>query len=218
MEGQFGKDAKSIYAQREKRRKFVEIMAWIIMISAGAAVLVAFVLLLKAHTAQAAEQMTICRKVKCEKLEDKQMVCVFKGQNNTIESMFFKRGEFIPNSIFANTIQMPVETGQYRKLSRRYGRAEMTKRFQKDTEYAEYDLDGDEFTDEELAREIRQAEHEMRKLRLARMATASLGAMGAFTVAMFFVPVERVSALADISNLFYISGAGIVAYMGTTAW
>ena len=99
----------------------------------------------------------------------------------------------------------------------------MTKRFQKDTEYAGYDLDGDgEITDAELAhaKEIRQAEHEMRKLRAQRrMATASLGAMGAFTVAMFFVPVERVSALADISNLFYISGAGIVgAYMGTTAW
>jgi hypothetical protein len=43
--------------------------------------------------------------------------------------------------------------------------------------------------------------------------------MGAFTTAMFFVEIERVEALADISNLFYISGAGIVgAYMGTTAW
>ena len=43
--------------------------------------------------------------------------------------------------------------------------------------------------------------------------------MGTFTAAMFFIPLERVQALADISNLFYISGAGIVgAYMGTTAW
>ena len=99
----------------------------------------------------------------------------------------------------------------------------MTKRFQKDTSYAQYDLDGDgEITDEELAhaKEIRQAEHEMRKLRAQRrMATASLAAMGAFTAAMFFVEIDRVEALADISNLFYISGAGIVgAYMGTTAW
>tara|TARA_R100001015_G_C4632040_1_gene195105 strand:- start:2844 stop:3521 length:678 start_codon:yes stop_codon:yes gene_type:complete len=98
MEGQIRKRRQdAIYAQREKRRKFVEIMAWIILISIGIAVLTAFVLLLKAHTAQAAEQMTVCRKVKCEKLEDKQMVCVFKGQNNTIESMFFSYGEFIPN-------------------------------------------------------------------------------------------------------------------------
>ena len=79
-----------------------------------------------------------------------------------------------------------------------------------------------EITDEELAhaKEIRQAEHEMRKLRAQRrMATASLAAMGAFTAAMFFVEIERVEALSDISNLFYISGAGIVgAYMGATAW
>jgi len=97
MEGQIRKRRQdAIYAQREKRRKFVEIMAWIIMIGAGVAVLTAFVLLLKAHTAQA-EQMTTCRKVKCEKLENKQMVCVFRGQNNTIESQFFEYGEFIPS-------------------------------------------------------------------------------------------------------------------------
>jgi hypothetical protein len=36
---------------------------------------------------------------------------------------------------------------------------------------------------------------------------------------MFVLPLERIAALADISNLFYISGAGIVgAYMGTTAY
>jgi len=36
---------------------------------------------------------------------------------------------------------------------------------------------------------------------------------------MFFVDIERVKALADISNLFYISGAGIVgAYMGASAF
>ena len=99
----------------------------------------------------------------------------------------------------------------------------MTKKFEKDTEYAQYDLDGDgEITDEELAhaKEIRQAEHELRKLRAQRrMATATLVGMGAFTAAMFFVSVERVQALADLSNLFYISGAGIVgAFFGSSAW
>lgn len=86
---------ETLYAQRERRRKFVEIIAWVFLIAVGVAVLTAFVLLLKAHTANA-DQMTICRKVKCEKLENKQLVCIFKGQNNTIESMFFKAGEFIP--------------------------------------------------------------------------------------------------------------------------
>ena len=97
------------------------------------------------------------------------------------------------------------------------------KKFEKGTSYAQYDLDGDgEITDAELAhaKEIRQAEHEMRKLRAQRrMATATLVAMGAFTLAMFFVELERVEALSDISNLFYISGAGLVgAYMGVSAW
>ena len=50
-----------------------------------------------------------------------------------------------------------------------------------------------------------------------RMARFTIAAMGAFTLAMFFIPLERVEALADISNLFYISGAGIVgAFMGFT--
>ena len=87
---------ETLYKQREKRRKFIEILAWIILVTVGAAVLLAFVLLLKAHTAKA-EMMTTCRKVKCERLENKQLVCIFKGQNNTIESMFFKSGEFLPS-------------------------------------------------------------------------------------------------------------------------
>lgn len=97
------------------------------------------------------------------------------------------------------------------------------KKLQKDSDYNEYDLDGDGVvTDEELehAKEMKETERDLRKsLAQLRMARFTLLAMGAFTLAMFFVPVERVEALADISNLFYISGAGIVgAYMGTTAW
>jgi len=54
-----------------------------------------------------------------------------------------------------------------------------------------------------------------RQLAQLRMARYTLMAMGAFTLSMFFIPVERVNALSDISNLFYLSGAGIVgAYMG----
>jgi len=96
MEGQIRKRRQeTLYRQRERRRKFVEIVAWIVCISAGIAVLTGFVLLLKSHSAQA-EQMTICRKVKCERLENKQLVCVYRGQNNTIESQFFNSMEFIP--------------------------------------------------------------------------------------------------------------------------
>ena len=99
----------------------------------------------------------------------------------------------------------------------------MKKSLQNDSKYNEYDQDGDGIvSDEELAhmKEIKETETALRKnLAQLRMARYTLISMGAFTLAMFFVDIERVKALADISNLFYISGAGIVgAYMGTTAW
>ena len=97
------------------------------------------------------------------------------------------------------------------------------KQLQKKSKYAEYDIDGDGIvSDEELSsmKEIKDTETKARKnLAQLRMARYTLIGMGVFTVAMFFVPLERVEALADISNLFYISGAGIVGtYMGTTAY
>jgi hypothetical protein len=97
MEGQIRKRRKeTLYKQRERRRKFVEVVAWIIVVGAGFAALTAFVLLLKSHTASA-EQMVTCRKVKCEKLDNRELVCIFKGANNTIESQFFEYLEFVPN-------------------------------------------------------------------------------------------------------------------------
>ena len=97
------------------------------------------------------------------------------------------------------------------------------KQLQKKSKYAEYDIDGDGVvSDDELShiKEIKETETKLRKnLAQLRMARYTLIGMGVFTVAMFFVPLERVEALADISNLFYISGAGIVGtYMGTTAY
>ena len=71
-----------------------------------------------------------------------------------------------------------------------------------------------------IATSIKETEQVLRKqLAQLRIARATLIAMGLFTVAMFFVDIERLKALADISNLFYISGAGIVgAYMGASAF
>ena len=99
----------------------------------------------------------------------------------------------------------------------------MKKTLQKNSKYNEYDLDGDGIvTDSELenAKAIKATEDELRKhLAQLRMARWTLIAMGVFTFAMFLIDLERVKALSDISNLFYLSGAGIVgAYMGTTAW
>ena len=97
------------------------------------------------------------------------------------------------------------------------------KTLQKSSKYAQYDIDNDGVvSDEEFEHmaEIKRLEHDLRKQRAQRrMATASLVAMASFTVAMFLVDLERVKALSDISNLFYITGGGIVAaYMGASAF
>ena len=96
------------------------------------------------------------------------------------------------------------------------------KKLQRQSIYDEYDDDGDGIvSDEELSHvaDIKKLEHELRKQRAQRrMATARQVAMAAFTAAMFFVDLERVKALADISNLFYLTGGGIVSvYMGASA-
>ncbi len=97
MEGQIRKRRKeTLYRQRERRRKFVEIVAWILFSGIGVAALLTFILLLKAHSASA-DQMVTRRKGKCEKLENREMICVFRGANNTIESQFFQYLEFVPN-------------------------------------------------------------------------------------------------------------------------
>jgi len=93
------------------------------------------------------------------------------------------------------------------------------KKLQPESIYNEYDEDGDGIvSDSELAhiKQIKETETALRKhLAQLRMARYTLIGMGIFTVSMFFIPLERVEALSDLSNLFYISGAGIVgAYMG----
>ena len=96
------------------------------------------------------------------------------------------------------------------------------KKLQDKSKYASYDINKDRIvSDDEFEHmaEIKRLEHDLRKQRAQRrMATASLVAMATFTAAMFFVDLDRVKALADISNLFYITGGGIdAAYMGASA-
>ena len=99
------------------------------------------------------------------------------------------------------------------------------KNLEKNSKFNEYDEDGDGIvSDAELAhlKEIKETESTLLKeLEQIRMARYTLIGMGVFTAAMFlpWVPLDRVEALSDVSNLFYISGAGIVgAYMGASAW
>ena len=99
----------------------------------------------------------------------------------------------------------------------------MQKKLQKKSKYSGWDLNQDgEISDEEIsaAKEIRETETKLRKnLAQLRKARYTVIGMGVFTVPCFFIPLDRLEAMSDISNLFYISGAGIVGtYMGTTAW
>lgn len=100
------------------------------------------------------------------------------------------------------------------------------KKLQQDSEYNEYDMDGDGIvTDEELAhmKEIKETEMAERKqLAQRRMAWVSIVAMISFTVVLIIpglIPESRLGLLADLSALFYIAMAGIVgAYMGMSAY
>ena len=99
------------------------------------------------------------------------------------------------------------------------------KNLEKNSRFNEYDEDGDGVvSDKELEhlKEIKETESTLRKeLAQLRMARYTLIAMGVFTAAMFlpWVPLDRVEALSYVSNLFYISGEGIVgADMGPSAW
>ena len=97
MEGQIRKRRKeTLYRQRERRRKFVEVVAWIIVAGAGMAVLTAFVMLLKAHTAKAADpEHVTCRLVGCTVIEDTR-ICVYRGTNFTQDVIYLRLDEWFP--------------------------------------------------------------------------------------------------------------------------
>ncbi len=121
MEGQIRKRRKeTLYRQRERRRKFVEIVAWILVAGVGLSALTAFILLLKAHTAQAqaANDLTVCRLTKCMKIEDDGTVaCVYKGAYNTQELLVFAPREFRPREFLCQwQIDQPLPPNIYDAL------------------------------------------------------------------------------------------------------
>ena len=87
---------ETLYRQRERRRKFVEIVAWTIMIGAGLAVLTAFVLLLKSHSARAGDpEYVTCRLVGCDVIGEER-VCIYRGPNFTQDVLHLQKGEWYP--------------------------------------------------------------------------------------------------------------------------
>ena len=99
------------------------------------------------------------------------------------------------------------------------------KKLQKDSVYSEYDEDGDGIvSDSELAhvKEIKKTETEIRKnLAQLRMARYTLIFMGLYAVflASPLCSAEKLAGLAAVTDLIFLSGAGIVGgYMTVTCW
>lgn len=101
----------------------------------------------------------------------------------------------------------------------------MAKKLQDNSQYNQYDADGDGIvSDEEIARAERLAELEnkdQKEDQLRQMAWVAMGSMVFFTVALFlpFLSVERLTALDNLLSMFYIAQAGVVAtFFGSSAY
>lgn len=101
----------------------------------------------------------------------------------------------------------------------------MGKKLQDNSQYNQYDVDGDGVvSDEEIARAERLAELENKDRKedqLRQMAWVAMLSMVAFTIALFlpFLSVERLSALDNLLSMFYIAQAGVVAtFFGSSAY
>ena len=99
------------------------------------------------------------------------------------------------------------------------------KKLEPKSRYAQYDLDGDgTVSDEELARNQELVEIELREEKAdsqRRMAWVSLGSMVVYSILPLlpFIPESRLSTLASLSDMLFLSQASIVGlYFGATAY
>jgi hypothetical protein len=96
MEGQIRKRRQdTLYKQRQRRRKFVEIIMWILVSVIGIGLLTGFAMFLKSKAANAQPEHVLCRLVGCDVIENKRY-CVYRGAWNTQEIMDFEMGEWFP--------------------------------------------------------------------------------------------------------------------------
>ena len=99
------------------------------------------------------------------------------------------------------------------------------KKLEPKSRYAQYDLDGDgTVTDEELAKNQELLAIQLREQKAdsqQRMAWVSLSSMVVYALLplMPFVPESRLSTLASLSDMLFLSQASIVGlYFGATAY
>ena len=99
------------------------------------------------------------------------------------------------------------------------------KKLEPKSRYAEYDVDGDgTVTDEELTKHTEMLQLELQEEKAdsqRRMAWVAIGSMCVFAVLPIvpFVPPDRLSTLASLSDMLFLSQASIVGlYFGATAY
>lgn len=99
MEGSIRKSRQeTLYKQRQRRRKFVEVVAWIVMGTFGIGLLFGFVLFLRGLSANAAPEYVVCRLQGCQTI-DGERLCVYYGANNTVDSVWINLHEYYPKEI-----------------------------------------------------------------------------------------------------------------------
>jgi hypothetical protein len=101
----------------------------------------------------------------------------------------------------------------------------MTKTLESDSKYNQYDTDKDGIvSDEEMANAERIMEIEnkdQKEDQLRQMAWVAMMSMVVFTVLLFLpiIDTDRVSALDNLLQMFYIAQAGVVAtFFGSSAY
>jgi Trk-type K+ transport system membrane component len=99
------------------------------------------------------------------------------------------------------------------------------KKLDVNSKYNQYDADGDGIvSDEEMANAERMLEIENRDAKedqLRQMAWVAMMSMVVFTIILFlpFISDERISALDNLLQMFYIAQAGVVAtFFGSSAY
>ena len=99
------------------------------------------------------------------------------------------------------------------------------KKLEPKSRYAEYDVDGDgTVTDEEISRQQEMLQLELQEEKAdsqRKMPWTAVGSMCVFAILPLapFVPVARLSTLASISDMLFLSQASIVGlYFGATAY
>ena len=95
------------------------------------------------------------------------------------------------------------------------------KRLQKDSDYEEFDIDGDGVVSDEEMAVIQKIDAHEKSDAQRKMAWVAMITMIVFTVLLFLpiFPDGRIKALSDLFGLFYIGMAGVVgSYFGMTAY